>query len=220
MDDERKLGHTLKKAFQDKGSVFAWRIENSQIKKAQLYPYKITDQYMTFKLDEEARFLIDDLWDSKKELKLYFEKDGLFAVTKVLEFDQTYLRLRWPELHEFEERRDQKRHFLSDFRVKIEGHNEKSIIKNATDLSEGGFSIVLMKSEQNPFKNIEHVYVTLIEKQKKATATVIKEDYIKPFEYSSTPYGGRRLAFKFIEKDNEISNILKEILNGVEKIGT
>lgn len=219
MHDDRKLDQALKRSFQDKNPVFAWMLENSQIKKAQLQPYKITDKHMTFSLSEESRFLIEELWDSKRELKLYFEKDGLFVASRVQEVDETQLRVSRPHLHDFEERRDQKRYLIEDFKVKIESGDGKALIKNATDLSLGGFAVVLMKSESNPFEQGETVEVELVRAQKKAHAKVVKEDLIVPFEYSATPYGGRRLAFSFVEKDNEMSCELAKVFEKMSKTG-
>lgn len=219
MHDDRKLKNTLVKAFQTKGSTFAWKLENSQIKKANLKPFKITENYMTFKLAPEARVLIDDLWDSKRDLKLYFEEDGLFALARVLEEGEDFIRVSRPSVHDFEERRDQNRHFIDDFKVKMTNHDGKTIIKNATDLSAGGFSVVLMKSEANPFKESGQAVVQLVQSAKKADVKMIKEEMIRPFEYSATPYGGRRLAFSFVDKDNEVSEELNKIFERLSKSG-
>lgn len=219
MQDDRKLEHSLIKSFQKNGLVFAWKLENSQIKKANINPHKITENHMIFKLDAESRVLIDDLWDSKRDLKLYFQEDGLFVLTQVLEEHYESIKVSRPSLYDFEERRDQKRHFIDDFKVKITDQNGKSIIKNATDLGPGGFSIVLMKSESNPFKPNKEAIVELIQSKKKTNVVVIKEDLIRPFEYSATPYGGRRLAFSFVDKDNEVSKQLNKIFERLSKSG-
>jgi|GEM_PF-5658249 hypothetical protein len=217
MDDDRKLNDTLRKAFLSNSSVFAWKLEDTQIKKANLSPFKITEKYMTFKMDDESRYLINDLLDSKRDLKLYFEDQGLFVMSKVLEEGDIYLRVSRPEVYDFEERRSETRHFIDDFKVKITDSNGKAIIKNATDLGPGGFSIVLMKSESNPFKNSEHTEMELVKAKKRAKVEIIKEDKIEPFEYSATPYGGRRLAFSFIDKDNEVSRELNKIFERLSK---
>lgn len=219
MHDDRRLNQSLKKSFQNKNPVFAWGLENSQIKKAQLQPYKLTEKYMIFNLSEESRLLIEELWDSKRELKLYFEKDGLFTASRVQEVGETQLRVSRPHLYDYEERRDQNRFLIEDFKVKIESANGKTLIKNATDLSLGGFAIVLMKSESNPFEPREVVKAELVRVQKKAKVKVVKEDLIKPFEYSITPYGGRRLAFTFVDKDNEISAELAKVFGKMSKTG-
>lgn len=217
MHDDRKVEKTLIKAFQEKGSIFAWKLENSHIKKADLKPHKITENYMTFELGPESRVVIDDLWDSKRDLKIYFEEDGLFAVTRVLEEYENFLRVSKPSVHEFEERRNQSRHLVDDFKIKLTNNEGKTLIKNATDLGPGGFSIVLMKSESNPFKQTGEAEVELVKSEKKSRVKIIKEDMIRPFEYSATPYGGRRLAFSFVDKDNEVSAELNKIFERLSK---
>ena len=165
-----------------------------------------------------ATTIIDDEFEgrhiltSNMRIKIYFLNSSLFIFSKVESFkkDSNLLKLTFPEVGFFKERRAESRHLAEDtaelsFAKATPWKGVQSVasrpIKKVFDISSGGLSFLMGKGESLPFSEGDRIdQVTLIIAGKKISVglhvtSILK---IKPFIFESIPYGNRKVCCEII----------------------
>lgn len=220
MKDQRNLSPTLLNLFERKEIALAWSLEGHQFKQVNLVAQKISKDYLTFSFNEIQRPFLDPLISIDRKIKIHFPDEGLFALCSVKEISSSKITLSHPILHEFEDRRKIERKNLENQLNALFVIEKKQVLrKNISDIGSGGFSIILMKSESNPFKRIKNADVEIEDIGLKAKVELVAEDKMEPFKWEDTPYGGTRLSFKFSDADDRFKAILDVFLARYQNAG-
>lgn len=220
MKDERKLDSTYQKILQSKPSAIAWSLQDQTLHQVNLKFSHYNKDSLYFDYEDIQKPYLRKIIGLEQKIRIYIESEGLFLFCKVKEEGPTKLCLSKPELHEFEDRREELRAGdLNDLKVQILENEKILISKNCTDIGLGGFSIVLMKTEKNPLKE-ETEKTAIIEKMGiQSKVQVLAEDKIKPFEWENTPYGGTRISFKFLDVSDKLKIRISKYLEKYKKAG-
>lgn len=210
MKDQRQLTPTLYEIFKNQDSALAWSLEFNSLKHVNLTTQKITKDFMFFGFEDSFKALLEPLISVERKLKIHFPKSGLFVLAYVKESSNNNIITSHPIIHEFEDRRKVRRNSLEgNLQVRFFNDKKQVLLKNISDISGGGFSVILMKSEANPFKNSQMIDVEIEELGLKEQVEIISDEKIELYKWEDAPYGGTRLSFKFCNS----SDRFKELLN-------
>lgn len=220
MKDERKLESTLQKILQNQATAIAWSLRDETLNQVQMKFSHYNSHSLFFEYEDIQKPYLLKLIGLERKIRIYIESEGLFLFCKVKEEGERILCLGKPELHEFENRRVVTRTAdISGLNVQILRDDKIILSKNCTDIGPGGFSIVLMKTEKNPLKDIQETSAIIEKIGIHSQVQILSADKINPFEWENTPYGGTRLSFKFLDESDKLKSKLIKYLEKYKKAG-
>lgn len=141
-----------------------------------------------------------------EKLKVFLSDVGVTFFTEVLKChkDSGLLKVTFPEIVFFEERRKEKRYRPSGLlKISVQDKNGSFLRKDIMDISVGGLSFLLGKEDRFPHKDGEEVSFEIKFGSKKfeLIGQVVKVLKIKPFVLENIPYGDRLVSLSFTPRD-------------------
>ncbi len=134
------------------------------------------------------------------EVKCFFPNSGVYSFSKYHSFsnDSQILKAKLPEVLFSKERRKDERFDIDgqlNLKIDFDGHSRTYKI---FDISKGGVSIILAKTDHFPFDTDDGPITAVLGpygvKMKVEITSKLK---VKPFVFEKIPYAGHKVSFKF-----------------------
>lgn len=218
---EKKIGQSIEKIMievvQNAHSVFAWKSLNGEIEKCELKVKAYRKEYNEIELEivpSETK-KIADIVNGKKEINVYIPESSVSFIGNVKKtLDDKKLKILIPLEFEFFERRKHERVQPKKgfFTFEI---NKMSIKKPVFDLSMGGFAIILPRTEKISLKKgmiLESSFIEINSRKIKVQLECVSSISIDRYKLDSLPYGGHKLAFRFLSISKEDRDYIAEVV--------
>lgn len=170
---------------------------------------KPADSTMTFSFTTLVMSqFINSLYGGEK-LKVFLKDVGITFFTEVIncQADSGTMRVTFPEIVFFEERRKEERYRPGGLlKIFIADQSGPILKKDIMDISKGGLSFLLSKEDRFPFKDDDELNfeINFGGNNVELSGRVVKILKIKPFVLENIPYGDRLVSLSFTPR-NEVS---------------
>jgi len=193
----------IKKYIQENKSCVAWKIGNDgHLKFCELFPVSIIRNHLKLRIPEYSFDLLKELITSQERVLLLFEDDGVLVACAINQYNKDdEIELSLVDGFERLNRRSTDRYsFKKLIQVVIADENGLEGKYYGNDLSENGFSIVMMQNQKEVFSKNQKCFLKIgSDNPLVLELEVVSIKKLKPFENSNLPYSKSKVAFKFVE---------------------
>ncbi|MBL6990042.1 MAG: PilZ domain-containing protein [Bacteriovoracaceae bacterium] len=198
----------IKEAHTKKKPLIAWYFFVGKMLKAELDIVSVLSERKKIKLQarEKSFIYLKEMISGSGEINIYIPEYQFFFTTKICSLDDLgELTIEFPDESSVVDRRGGQRFSLSDDLLIELTYKNKKTKKKCFDISSGGFSIILSKSEKLLFKEdqlFDVVNVYFGSQQITLSAKIKNILKLKPFMVEDNPYGAFRISFQFVDVDD------------------
>ncbi len=213
---EKSVEKVLIEIIQEGNSVFAWKSVEGVIKKTEFKIKAFRKEYNELELWKvETGASLSEILNSNREMNFYVPESSVsFSANLKLVLDEQKIKIIPPEELSYYERRKHERVELEKSFAIME-LNKVQYKKAIFDLSLGGFALLLPKMERLPVKKGSEISSCSIEinsRKIKLKIECVSTTTIDRFRHEHLPYGGYKIAFRFIEISKEDKAFLLDLI--------
>ena len=186
-----------------------------------LKTYRKSRNELEFNFDSGERKQLERLLDGSGTLDFVFKEQKLaFSVQLKKILDKSIL-VTYPFCLYCEDRRSGERKELdTPILVNLTVKN-RSLLKRCFDLGDGGFSLVIHKTDNIVLSEgmvLPDTKFELMGKEYKVTAKVVRKIDLKKIDSDNFYYGGYRVSFQFINMDDILKQRLKNQIQAMNEL--
>lgn len=196
-------------ALQGDFSFYAWQSVGGVLEKCELKmkAYRRDHSEMEFEPHEGQGFKLANIVSGNRAFNIYIPELSISFSSGIKEImEDKRIKVDLPKGYFFHERRKHERIQPSKTCYVSFEYNNVLTKKAIYDVCQGGVSVVLPKSGKIVLEKgkIYNEFILEVGTRKiKVKAECVKSFWINRFKFENMPYGGFKLAFRFIEMKNE-----------------
>jgi hypothetical protein len=206
----------IKKYIQENKSCVAWKIgDNGHLKFCELFPIQVVKSTLKLRIPEYSLDQLKELVTSQEKVLLLFEDDGVLVACAINQFNDDHeIELKLDDSFERLNRRSTDRYsFKKLIQVVIANESGLEAKYFGNDLSETGFSIVLMQNQKEIFKKSQRCFLRIgNENPLVLELEVVATNKLRPYENSNLPYSKSKVAFKFVEPNQSWAETIRSLM--------
>ena len=202
---KNELAKSLMKYKPGGPQIYAWTIKNDRLIKAKLNFVRAKEEELKLRVEEKENHYLKEIFSGSMKLCLMLEEIGLLFETEILSYKNLELEVKLLDNISSIERREYERAKpIIELAVGFTQEENKSY-RDIYDLSVGGFSIVLAKSDRLLIPESEiSLELKVFGKQYPIKCRRIKDEKLELYQIEDIPYAGRRVSFEFLELNKEM----------------
>ena len=206
--------------------VICWRMINGKKVTVDVYMRvirKFRDEFIIRPLRENGKKTLNNLLAGSEKLNLYLPSDLVLCQCDIKKVDSNGdIVLKMPEMIAQIDRRKYLRLFIDngisasvDFSKEISGYHKKiqKFSKNCFDISAGGFSIILSKTESKFFQNndnLNQISLDLDGKKTQIDGMVINIFDIEPDDQNGLLYRSKKVCVQYRNLDFKQEKVIND----------
>ncbi len=216
---DRNFEKKITDAIQMKSKVIGWQNLNDVISKCELIVkgYKKENNEIDLEISAKSSEKLDMIVSGKRTINFYMPAQSISFVSTIVSLGENgKVKISAPECYQFHERRDNER--IQPASVCYVSYEFQKLFfkKSIFDISVGGFSFILTKNDKIHFDKgsvITDVVLEIGRRKIKVKAECVNSMYIDRFKIDNLPYGGHKIAFKFLQISETDKAFLKDMVD-------
>lgn len=199
--------NSLVKIFQShllkSSQVYFWKIIQGQLVAVNVQCISAGSKLSKFKVEDHALYSLSKIIGGLGKIQIYIEDEGYAGIAELLKFESDMVIEvgTITDIEKFERRRSTRYSFKELYQLKIELDKGATELHYCSDISSGGFSVLVTNSQavKNTYKEGENAYLYLGKEAAKLKILIKTVEKLRPYTSEQLPFAKYRVSFQFVE---------------------